>query len=183
MKLPPGVRRHGAGFQAVVKVRGQRVFQSFPADTPMQTIKDWRDVTRGRLVQDRRREETMRATLALQQWPTLPPVPCAAGLDYVYVIQAGRFVKIGRSQNPHARMADLQGAHPVELRMVAILPCAAAVDTELRLHERFAERRTRGEWFELDFALVGFIDRARLGVETEASIAQIRRPVEAARAY
>jgi len=37
----PGVRRHGAGWQVVAKVRGERSFEQFPLDTPLRELLEW----------------------------------------------------------------------------------------------------------------------------------------------
>lgn len=52
-KLPPGVRRHGAGYQAVAKVRGERRYAQFDLSTPMNEIVEWQKDERA----------TMRTTL------------------------------------------------------------------------------------------------------------------------
>ena len=48
-RYPPGVRRHGAGLQACVKVRGERRFQAFPLDTPEREITGWQEDERAKL--------------------------------------------------------------------------------------------------------------------------------------
>lgn len=47
--LPPGIRRHGAGYEASVKVRGERSYQSFELDAPIREMKEWREDERARL--------------------------------------------------------------------------------------------------------------------------------------
>lgn len=47
--LPPGVRRHGAGLQAAVKVRGERSYQAFPLETTDRELTDWQKDERARL--------------------------------------------------------------------------------------------------------------------------------------
>lgn len=39
--LPPGIRRHGAGYQTVVKVRGERAYAQWPLDTPLREMLEW----------------------------------------------------------------------------------------------------------------------------------------------
>jgi hypothetical protein len=53
------------------------------------------------------------------------------------------FIKIGRANNPGARLLDLQTGSPVELRIVAM----AKVDIERELHEELAADSSGGEWF------------------------------------
>jgi integrase len=47
--LPPGVRRHGAGLQATVKVRGERAYEQFDLDAPTSQITNWQKDERARL--------------------------------------------------------------------------------------------------------------------------------------
>lgn len=48
-RIARGVRRHGAGLQATVKVRGHRAFAQFDLDTPLRVIQQWQEDTRARL--------------------------------------------------------------------------------------------------------------------------------------
>jgi integrase len=48
-EFPPGVRRHGAGLEASVKVRGERSYQSFPLNTPIREITTWQEDERATL--------------------------------------------------------------------------------------------------------------------------------------
>lgn len=72
----------------------------------------------------------------------------------VYFITArdiGR-VKIGCAKNVRARLATLQTASSLELKLEATL--SGYTEVERELHARFAQHKIRGEWF----ALVGEID-------------------------
>lgn len=104
-------------------------------------------------------------------WAALPALPSIAeSAEYVYFIKATRFLKIGRSANPHARVADLQCAHPTELRLIAVIPCQNAIAVERGLHAIFAARRRLGEWFEFDWALAAFVVDVRADIVTEQTI-------------
>lgn len=48
-KLPPGIRLHGAGYQTVVKVRGERAYAQWPLDTPIREMTEWQKDTRATL--------------------------------------------------------------------------------------------------------------------------------------
>jgi hypothetical protein len=37
----PGIRRHGAGWQTSVKVRGERAWEQWPLETPVQEMIEW----------------------------------------------------------------------------------------------------------------------------------------------
>ncbi len=47
--LPSGVRRHGAGYEVSVKVRGERSYASFPLDATPREMMTWREDERARL--------------------------------------------------------------------------------------------------------------------------------------
>jgi hypothetical protein len=73
----------------------------------------------------------------LGRWYELRPV--------VYFIEAAGTVKIGTTTRLWARSRQLQASSPVRLAIVAV-GVGDAVD-EARLHERYAEHRSHGEWF------------------------------------
>lgn len=56
-------------------------------------------------------------------------------------------VKIGCARNPFARLATLQTAFPLELKIEAHME--GAYGREKEMHERFAKDRVRGEWFRI----------------------------------
>jgi hypothetical protein len=56
-------------------------------------------------------------------------------------------VKIGSSLEPHARLRELQTAHPFELKVEAVIP--GGCEEEFDFHRRFAEERLKGEWFTI----------------------------------
>lgn len=45
----PGIRRHGAGWQSTAKVRGERVYEQWPLDTPLSEILEWQKDARAQL--------------------------------------------------------------------------------------------------------------------------------------
>jgi hypothetical protein len=72
--------------------------------------------------------------------------------EYVYVIQWGEDgpVKIGMANSPDQRLADLQCANWMELRLIAVVPFRTGSRlVEKKAHELAAEDRLRGEWFDL----------------------------------
>jgi hypothetical protein len=66
----------------------------------------------------------------------------------VYVIGSSQshLVKIGRTDDPSRRVADIQRMSPVPLSLLWATPGGA--DLEARLHRRFAAHRQHGEWFD-----------------------------------
>lgn len=65
----------------------------------------------------------------------------------VYVVQAGEGgpVKIGFTNKPRRRIAELQTGLPQRLRVLHLFD--GSEEDERRLHRRFAEHRVSGEWF------------------------------------
>lgn len=88
----------------------------------------------------------------------LPAMPAPSGPG-VYAIRSGDFVKIGRSGNIKARLAELQAAHPTTLRLVAVLSHDPA--EEPHFHRRLQRFRVRGEWFQLRGELLDLIRASR----------------------
>lgn len=71
----------------------------------------------------------------------------AESVGWVYFIQAGKYIKIGYTSRPDVaeRLAALQTANPVELRLLAAVPGDPTL--ERLLHRLFGNYRVRGEWF------------------------------------
>lgn len=77
-----------------------------------------------------------------------------------YIIQAGPTgpVKIGRADDPNARLATLQTGQPEELRIIRIVD--TPYECEGAFHARFADLRIRGEWFRFDSEMMTFVPPA-----------------------
>lgn len=78
---------------------------------------------------------------------TTTPVPC-----YLYLIVCGDACKIGITSEPANRISYLQTANPTPLTVVCLIEChneITALQLELLLHRRYAERHIRGEWFSV----------------------------------
>lgn len=65
----------------------------------------------------------------------------------IYFIQAGEngLIKIGYSHSPEQRLAKLQTASPVPLKI--LITVDGDMGFEARLHRKFADFRAEGEWF------------------------------------
>lgn len=76
-----------------------------------------------------------------------------ASVGYVYFIKSGDGgpVKVGWSENPQMRLAQLQSAHHETLTLIDAVP--GGRDVEAAVHAQLAESRVRGEWFRDDEAL------------------------------
>src|SRR5688572_18714460 len=83
---------------------------------------------------------------ALREWRAqsnhIPP-------GYVYIIRLGRHCKIGITKNMRRRMISIQGSNPEHLEIVHTIPTNNMRRAERQIHEQFASRRIRGEWFDL----------------------------------
>lgn len=71
--------------------------------------------------------------------------------EYVYFIQAGRtnIFKIGKSNNPQARLESLQTANPHKLKLLHIFKADNATAAEEAIHRLLHKKRRAGEWFQL----------------------------------
>lgn len=65
----------------------------------------------------------------------------------IYFIRSGQYVKIGRANDPHARLAALQTAHPTPLKLLTIIEGGAK--QERALHDQFRDKRVSREWYDL----------------------------------
>lgn len=73
--------------------------------------------------------------------------PHKPGFVYLMVNKRNKYVKIGWSKNPTHREETLQAEDP-DVEMLYKFP--AIFSTEKQLHEKYAEFRVRGEWFQLN---------------------------------
>lgn len=99
----------------------------------------------------------------------------------VYLIQSGGRggpLKIGTSENPCARLSQLQTGHAARLRLLATL--AGGHDREASLLRRFAEHHTVGEWFKPAREIVEYFAGAL--IEEFEEVAAIRSTMVVARA-
>jgi len=85
------------------------------------------------------------------------PAPSTPG---VYAIEGvGGYVKIGKAKNIESRMRDLQVAHPVPLKLLAVL--SADPKDEGAFHRQWADLRCTGEWFKPNLEFFEFIAGVR----------------------
>jgi hypothetical protein len=79
--------------------------------------------------------------------------------EVVYVVQAGEFFKIGVATDVQVRIREMQTGCPLEITLVASVPCRNPYVSESIVHRHLAEYRVRGEWFKTD---LGMIDEAMM---------------------
>lgn len=60
------------------------------------------------------------------------------------------YCKIGKTKEPVDRIGHFDIKLPFETKVLHIIPCYDSTKTETVLHHRFADKRQRGEWFNLD---------------------------------
>ena len=92
----------------------------------------------------------------------IPPRP-----SYVYFITDGDYVKIGKSENPNARLTEVQCGNPHELKIAHKIMCnnsESAFDLERHLQSKYWDFHVRGEWFRADKVL-NFIDERTYEVD------------------
>lgn len=73
---------------------------------------------------------------------------------FCYIITDDNFLmtnhyKIGMTTDLKNRLSQLQTSTPYIISKVIILECDNPQDIEQELHERYAEKRIRGEWYQL----------------------------------
>jgi hypothetical protein len=71
--------------------------------------------------------------------------------DYVYIIRMGRknIFKIGKSNDPQGRLANLQTSSPFKLSLFHVFRADNASAAEESLHASLNSSRMEGEWFKL----------------------------------
>ena len=74
--------------------------------------------------------------------------------SYVYIIHCKDLatIRIGYSDNPFARLSQLQMGNSSELSIVSVFK--GGREEEAELHDRFELNGVRGEWFSVDDNLV-----------------------------
>jgi hypothetical protein len=85
-----------------------------------------------------------------QEAPT-PEAPVFAGalVGYVYLLKSGRFYKIGRSNDSGRRNYEIRLQQPESVKEVWEIKTDDPVGIEAYWHKRFADKRVKGEWFDL----------------------------------
>jgi hypothetical protein len=71
------------------------------------------------------------------------------GLGYVYLIKWGDHFKIGRSDDPGRALKEIRAQLPTSASIIHVIETDDPVGIEAYWHNRFADRRLRGEWFDL----------------------------------
>lgn len=70
-------------------------------------------------------------------------------VGYVYLIKFGDFFKIGRSNDFDRRLREIKTKLPEEGDLIHVIETDDPEGIEAYWHNRFSEKRARGEWFKL----------------------------------
>ena len=70
------------------------------------------------------------------------------GWIYIAKSDTGHY-KIGRSKTPVERVKHFDTIMPVEVKVIAMIPCDDYVAAEKALHKKYAGVKYKGEWFNL----------------------------------
>lgn len=76
---------------------------------------------------------------------------------FVYVIQGDNYFKIGCTINPQKRIKTMSVKSPFELKIRLLLPSDNIDKLEKELHDKFHDKRQKGEWFTLTEEDIGII--------------------------
>lgn len=68
---------------------------------------------------------------------------------YVYLIKFGDFFKIGRSNDFNRRLSEIKTQLPEEGELLHVIETDDPEGIEAYWHNRFKDKRARGEWFKL----------------------------------
>jgi hypothetical protein len=102
----------------------------------------------------------------------------------IYFISTGKHLKIGFSDNPEARLRELQTGNPLRLSLRVTMP--GCYKTETGLHELFAHLRCAGEWFKYTDELRWFLCAIRdhkeeINIKTLYMLSQKKRIIKKAK--
>lgn len=76
---------------------------------------------------------------------------------FVYLIKRDSDYKIGVSSKPKSRITAIQTGSASPVETICLIKTDDMENLELALHNRFAEKRIRGEWFNLSTEDVEYI--------------------------
>lgn len=71
-------------------------------------------------------------------------------MQYLYIIKCNEYHKIGIANDVESRLAQLSTGNPYVLEVQAVYEFQNAEVVERSIHQRFSDKRKRGEWFDLN---------------------------------
>jgi hypothetical protein len=69
---------------------------------------------------------------------------------YIYLLRSGDAYKIGRARSVDDRVKQISPVMPYPVEILHTIPSNNVVRAERELHQQFAPKRLKGEWFNLD---------------------------------
>jgi|SRR5271157_2297715 len=95
--------------------------------------------------------------------PTIPEAKPRSvdSFGFVYLLKSGRYYKIGKSNAVGRRERELSIQLPQKAERVHVISTDDPAGIEAYWHNRFAEKRINGEWFELSAEDVGAFRRRK----------------------
>ena len=93
--------------------------------------------------------------------PRARPTSFAPRDGYVYLIRWEERYKVGRSDDPSRALKEIRAQLPSSASIVHTIKTDDPVGIEAYWHRRFADKRLRGEWFDLSLADVKAFQRRR----------------------
>jgi hypothetical protein len=100
------------------------------------------------------------ATVAPEPHPTQDDAPDEQ-IGFIYMLKAGRYYKVGRSNSFERRSRELAIQLPEKAETIHVIRTDDPIGIELYWHRRFEAKRLNGEWFELSSADVKAFKRRK----------------------
>lgn len=69
---------------------------------------------------------------------------------FLYLIQCESFYKIGIATSVYARLKDISVCNPFPVALHSQYKFKDAESVEKKLHQRFRDKKVKGEWFRLE---------------------------------
>ncbi len=85
------------------------------------------------------------------------------GTTCIYLFERGEFYKIGMSRDVESRLNNLSALPPFDLKLVCKMETEHALEAEAALHDKFHNKRKRGEWFVLTKEDVRYVQAVMAG--------------------
>lgn len=101
--------------------------------------------------------------------PKRPPkkvrVDAYAGYTWIYFMECGKFIKIGRAINPRTRLGGIQSGCPYPIKFLAAFEGEEAMEKEMQ--DSFIDCHHRGEWYHATDDLYAFVGAVKKGAVEE----------------
>lgn len=82
---------------------------------------------------------------------------------FVYVIKCNKFYKIGMTKNYKQRINTLMVSNPYKIEPIVKVESNNINFLEKHLHNKFSDKKEKGEWFNLDPEDVAYMQRLDKG--------------------